>query len=145
MSDIQNNQEFSPANDSDFNYGEEQEVISEGVSFKGEKTDLRYEPNAAFNKAWVNYKVSEEKSQIGDYNVSFDSKEIKKVQKDLNELNKNLQSNPSAVKRAMALSPAFDSYAEKQGKEHPHKLALALEHYAATNALVAEKTDTEEN
>ena len=128
MSEIQNNQGLSPAESAQYPYDENQEALPEGVAFKGEQTDLRYDAGAFVNKAWINAQ-NPIRAKIGDYNVSFGLKEVQQVHNDLKELNDNF----SAVQKASKLFTAFQGYASKRGDLNPDKSALALEHYAATN------------
>jgi len=104
---------------------EQKEEIPKGISFQGEKTDLRYDPKASVNKAFVEKMV---RAKIGEHEVAFGAKEISQVKKDLEQLYKT----PTAVQKATALYPAFHGYVKKQGYENPDALALALENYAAT-------------
>jgi hypothetical protein len=137
MSEIQNNDGPNPAGNQ--SYGQEQQNEQPpGVSFKGEKTDLRFEPSAFYKKTWINKPV---RTKIGNQTVEFGAKQVRQVQKDLELLNEN----PAAVQRASALFPAFQSYAREKGVKNPDSLALALEHYAATNEFVknAELEDME--
>lgn len=108
---------------------EHKEEIPKGLSFQGEKTDLRYDPKASVNKAFIEKTI---RTKVGGMDVNFSSKEIEKVKKDL----EHLYRNPSAVQKATALYPAFCANAEKKGFKHPDALALALENYAATSEFI---------
>ncbi len=127
MSEIQNNEGLSPAG-GQF-HGEQAKENSKDVAFKGEKTDLRYDPGAFIKRSWVNSPV---KAQMNGHAVTFGSKEILQARKDL----KAIDENPGAVEKATALYPAFQGYAKKQNSQNPEALALALEHYAATNEFI---------
>ena len=128
MSEIQNNEGLNPAGNQPCGQEQNNEPAP-GVAFKGEKTDLRFEPTASYKRTWINKQV---RAKIGDHTVTFGAKQIKQVQKDLEALN----NNPAAVQRASALLPAFQGYARNKGFKNPDSLALALEHYAATNEFV---------
>ena len=138
MSEIQNNQGLTPADNQSYeqkNHTEHQE----GVAFKGEQTDLRFEPGDSVKRTWVNKPFT---TTIDGHAVEINSKQIKQVHQDLTFLSKN----PAAVQKATALFPAFHKYAAKTGQENPDSLALALEHYAATNEFVANtKLELDEN
>jgi|GEM_PF-2767134 len=105
-----------------------QEHPPQGIAFKGEKTDLRYDPGA-LKRTLINKNI---KTQIGDHTVTFGAKEIQQVQKDLAVLDEN----PRAVQRAVALYPAFKGQAEQKGHKNTDALALAIQHYAATNEFI---------
>lgn len=138
MSEIQNNQGPYPAGNQGQGY-DQQEQPPEGVAFKGEKTDLRYDPSAAVKKTWINKPV---RTRVGEHSVEFGSKQVAQIQKDLDILNEN----PSAVQKASALFPAFMGYATEKGFKNPDPLALALEHYAATNEFIrTAEAEQEEN
>lgn len=109
--------------------GQQKSILPEGVTFKGEKTDLRYDPRASVNKAFVDKII---KTKVGEYDVKFGSKEIKQVKKDLEQLNKNT----AAVQKASALFPYFQGKAKAKGFANPDAAALAVENYAATVEFV---------
>lgn len=113
--------------------GYQKNLANDGVTFKGEQTDLRYDPKASINKAFVD-KIF--KTQIGDIDVKFGSKEIKQVKKDLEQLNKNT----SAVHKASSLFPYFQANAKAKGFSNPDAAALAVENYAATIEFVKNNT-----
>ncbi|HSA06851.1 MAG TPA: hypothetical protein P5556_06705 [Candidatus Gastranaerophilales bacterium] len=128
MSEVQNNQgPILPENH--LHVHEQHEKPAEGITFKGEKTDLRYDPMASVNRTCIKKPVT---AKIGDQTVTFGAKEINQVKNDL----KFLHENPVAVQRACSLFPAFLGYANNKGVQNPDSLALALEHYAATNEFV---------
>ncbi len=124
MSEIHNNEGLALSGNQ--HQGEQHNQQSREVSFKGEKTDLRYDPGASVKRMWVN------KAKAGSHTITFGSKEVRQVQKDLEVLNEN----PASVQRAIALYPAFLGYAEKKGLQNPEALALALQHYTATNEFI---------
>lgn len=128
MSEVHGNQGPNPTGNHKFSE-EHAGELPKGITFKGEKTDLRYDPSASVKKTWIKTPI---KAQIGEHTVTFGSKQIQQVQKDLELLDKN----PAAVQRATALYPAFLGYAKEKGVKHPESMALALEHYAATNEFI---------
>ncbi len=127
MSEVYNN--GVPNSGNYIQNNEQQNLPTEGNSFQGEKTDLRYDPNAAIKKTWINKPV---RTQIGNQTVEIGPKQINQVKKDLNFLNEN----PAAVQRATALFPALHSHAKEKGVKNPDSLALALEHYAASKEFI---------
>ncbi|OGH99961.1 MAG: hypothetical protein A2Y25_02450 [Candidatus Melainabacteria bacterium GWF2_37_15] len=130
MSEINNSQGAGfPENTSHGSRDQQKEEVPQGISFKGEQTDLRFDPRAAVNKTYMDKVV---KAKIGDFDVKFGSNEIKQVKKDLEQLYKN----PVAVQKATALYPAFLGFAKKKGYKNPDALGLALENYAATNEFI---------
>lgn len=127
MSEINNNTGANfPENTPGANEHNRDTVNADAIAFKGELTDLRYDPLASINKAFIDKMIM---AKIGDqHNVTFGSKEISSIQANLDQLN----INPNAAKKAMALAPAFQGLAEVKGYANPDAVALALEHYAAT-------------
>ena len=97
MSEIHNSQgpDFS-GNTSQGHDSQKGEKL-EGISFKGEKTDLRDDPEASIKRTWVK-KNKTINTKIGNQTVKFGSKEIEAVKKDLN----HFYENPIAVQRAVA-------------------------------------------
>ncbi len=125
MSEINSSQGPNFHENSGAEHKEKKEQAPKGISFQGEKTDLRYDPKASVNKAFIEKMI---RAKIGGHEVAFGSKEINQVKKDLEQLYKS----PSAVQKATALYPAFHGHAKKQGYKNPDAFALALENYAAT-------------
>lgn len=136
MSEIPHSQGPGPAGAQPYSE-EHHETTPRGIAFMGEKTDLRYDPNASVKRTWINSRV---KAKIGGQVITFGAKEIQQVKKDLAFMNEN----QAAVDKATSLYPAFCGYAEKQGFENPDAFALALEHYAATNEFI-QKMELEQN
>lgn len=129
MSEI-NNSQGPTFNKEPHQGGHENEgAVPQGISFQGEKTDLRYDPKASVNKAFIEKNI---RSKIGEFDIKFGTKEIEKVKKDL----EHLYNHPSAVQKATALYPAFQANALKKGYENPNAYALALENYAATHEFI---------
>lgn len=135
MSEIHNQEGLNSTTSQ--HYGEKQDQEPKDVAFKGEKTDLKYDPAAVIKRTWVKTPV---KTNLNGKEITFGSKEVDQAQKDLAVLNQN----PVAVKKAMSLYPAFYGYAQSKGEQNPEKLALALQHYAATNEFIR-KIELEEN
>ena len=101
----------------------QEEHTPAGIAFQGNKTDLRYDPVASVNRAYVNQMI---RTKIDGHEIAFGAKEINQVKKDLEHLN----AHPAAVQKAVALFPAFQGYAKND------KLALALQDYAATSEFI---------
>ncbi len=140
MSEIHGNQ--GPTPPENYNYRQEKvEEHPQGNAFRGETTDLRYDPGE-LKRTLVNVNKPI-RYKIGNQTVEFGRKQINQIQKDMDFLDKN----PAAVQKASALFPAFHGYAKEKGYKNPYSLALALEHYAATNEFVkdAEQADQNEN
>ncbi|MBD3256736.1 MAG: hypothetical protein GF383_16700 [Candidatus Lokiarchaeota archaeon] len=127
MSEVHNSEGLSPPGNQ--YHGDQQNQQQKDVTFKGEKTDLRYDPNASVKRTWVQSPV---KVKMDGEKLTFGTKEVQQVQKDLNFFEKNHE----AVEKATNLFPAFYGYAKNTGARNPEKLALALEHYAATNEFI---------
>ncbi len=130
MSEINNSQ--GPAFNENTGVGNNEQQFDpmpDGISFQGEKIDLRYDPKAYVNKTFVEKTF---KAKIDNIDVKFGSAEIKQVKADLEHFGKN----PSAVQKATAIYPAFHGYARGKEFQNPDALALALENYAATVEFV---------
>ena len=134
MSEIQSNQGLTPPENHNYGQGKMEEQ-PQGNVFKGETTDLRYDPGE-LKRTLINKPV---RSKIGNQTVEFGAKQIKQIQKDLEFFDKN----PAAVQKATALFPAFHGYAKEKGYKNPYSFALALENYAATNEFVKDAKQEE--
>lgn len=123
MNDFQNNQDtyeyesYSQGNDE-----EKRPVIIDGIRYKGEKTDFRFDPGAAVKKSWIVYNKPEQ----------LDIEDKKTEQRNIAFISKNTQPVQSETEKI----PSNKGYAERVGFKVHDALALAIEHYASTEKYI---------
>jgi hypothetical protein len=131
MSEFQNNQGAN-ATVSRANGNERPPESLDGIAYKGERTDFRYDPIAAVKKTWINFNKPV-KLAFDEKTVEDSEKQINRVENDLVFLSKN----PEAIENTEEMHPSFQGYAERKGFKNPDTLSIALEHYAATEEFIS--------
>lgn len=130
MSEFESNQGTSTTY-SRSNNNEEPPEIYDGIRYKGEKTDFRFDPSAAVKKTWINYNRPV-KLTFGDKTIELTPKQDAKMQSRLAFI--SMSPNASIQEKETVLSN--QGYAERIGFRNPDALMMAINHYAATEEYI---------
>lgn len=113
------------------NNNEEQPEIYDGIRYKGEKTDFRFDPSAAVKKTWINYNKPV-KLIFGDKTIELTPKQGVNNQSRL----AFISMSPNASIQEKETVPSNQGYAERVGFRNPDALKMAINHYAATETYI---------